>query len=245
MTGVSTGIGRATALELAEQKNRIILTARSREKLETLAEEIRAAGSDALVLPADVTDRERVFEAHREATDKFGPIDILFTCQGAYDPFDVTKFDSVEIAHIMNVNYNATLHCVNAVLPSMIERKNGYLVVVASIVAFRGLPNSSPYGATKAALNNFFEGLRFDVAKYGIDVTIVNPGFVKTPLTDKNEFEMPYRISPDEAADHIVAGMQKGKPEIHFPWQFTWPVRLMSLLPHSLYSFIIRSRVAK
>lgn len=245
MTGVSTGIGRATALELAEQKNRLILTARNREKLESLAREIEQAGSEALVLAGDVTDRERVFEIHREATEKFGPIDVLFTCQGAYDPFDVTKFDSVEIARVMNVNYNATLHCVNAVLPSMIERKSGYLVVVASIVAFRGLPNSSPYGATKAALNNFFEGLRFDVARFGIEVTLVNPGFVETPLTDKNDFEMPYRISPDEAADHIVRGMEKGKAEIHFPWQFTWPVRLMSLLPHSIYSWLIRGRVAK
>ena len=245
ITGASSGIGAATARVLAAPGRRIALTARRRDALEALAEELRKTGATVEVHPADVTDRQAVLSAGEHIAASLGAVDVLFSCAGDYEPFDATKFDSARIEHTMRVNYSGTMHCVQAVLPAMIARRAGYLVIVSSIVGYRGLPNSSPYSATKAALINFFEGLRFDLKRHRIDVSLVNPGFVKTDLTDKNEFPMPFRITAPEAAQKIVAGMEKRRREIHFPWQFTWTMKLLRVIPFPIYSWLIQSKVAK
>ncbi len=245
ITGASSGIGAAVVRELSRTPCRIALTARREEKLDALKKELESNRARLESFPADVTDREGILAVEKQIRQRFGPVDILFTCAGDYEPMDVQKFDSAHYDHVMKVNYSGTLHCVEAVLPGMIDRRDGYLVIVSSVVGYRGLPNSASYSATKAALINFFEGARFDLKKHNVAVSLVNPGFVRTQLTDKNEFSMPFRIEPDDAARRIVAGMKRGKKEIHFPWQFTWSMKFLRILPYPIYEFLVSKGVDK
>ncbi|MHC5026594.1 MAG: SDR family NAD(P)-dependent oxidoreductase [Planctomycetota bacterium] len=240
ITGASQGIGRALALALAGQGAIPVLTARSRNDLDTVQREIESNGGRAAVHPGDVTDGERMQEIVREVEGELGPIDMLIANAGAHLFTRPEAFDTAEYLDLMNLNYGGTLHCIEAVLPGMLERRRGRIVGVASLAGFRALPRAAAYGASKAALINFFDSIRFHLERHGVGVTVVNPGFVRTPLTDKNDFTMPFLMEPDDAAHVICRGLSRDKKEIAFPFPFSTTIRLLRVLPYPIYERIMR-----
>ena len=206
-----------------------------------------AADGERTVIPlaADVTDLPALKSLAAEVEEKFGPIDVLIANAGTHIPTSVEKFDAAQYEKIMRVNFFGQLNCIEAVLPGMIERKSGHIVGVASVAGYRALPKAGAYGASKAALIHFLDSIRFDLIEHGVDVTVVNPGFVRTPLTDKNDFEMPYLMEVEPAAKTMLAGIEKRKFEVHFPKVFTCQLKLMRIIPFSLYYQIIKRLVLK
>jgi short-subunit dehydrogenase len=221
VTGASTGIGAATARELARRGHTLFLTARSADKLEELPGEGK---------PGDVTDREAM---HRIAGE-IAPLDVALLNAGTYVPVDPRSFDADVFRQHLDVNVMGTVHCIEAVLPSMLELAHGRIAVVASVTGFAALPRAAAYGATKAFLISMADSLRADLAGSGVEVTVVNPGYVKTPLTAQNEFAMPFLIEPEEMARAIADGLEAGKPEISFPLRMALAMKLLGSLPGAL-----------
>jgi short-subunit dehydrogenase len=221
ITGASTGIGAATARELARRGHTLFLTARSADKLAELPGEAK---------PGDVTDREAM---HRIAGE-IAPLDVALLNAGTYVPVDPRKFDADVFRQHLDVNVMGTVNCIEAVLPSMLELGQGRIAIVASVTGFAALPRAEAYGATKAFLISMADSLRADLAGTGVEVTVVNPGYVKTPLTAQNEFEMPFLIEPEEMARAIADGLEAGKPEISFPVRMALVMKLLGSLPGAL-----------
>jgi short-subunit dehydrogenase len=221
ITGASTGIGAATARELVRRGHTLFLTARSADKLAELPGEAK---------PGDVTDREAM---HRIA-DEIQPLDVALLNAGTYVPVDPRAFDADVFRRHLDVNVMGTVHCVEAVLPAMLAAGRGRIAVVASVTGYAALPRAAAYGATKAFLISMGDSLRADLAGTGVEVTVVNPGFVRTPLTDQNEFNMPFRIEPEHAARVIADGLEAGKPEISFPLPMALAMKLLGSLPGAL-----------
>ncbi len=236
LIGASEGIGAALAERLAREAATLVLSARQAEKLEAL--KMRLAGQGHRILPMDVTD-ERSVEA---AWQSFGttPPDMVIYNAGAYEPLSAKQFDLARTELMLDVNFRGALRMLAHVLPAMQARRSGHLVLVASVAAYRGLPKAIGYGASKAALLHLAENLRTDLEDTGICVQVVNPGFVKTRLTDKNDFSMPFLITPAQAAAEIVHGLQQGGFDIHFPKRFTLLMKLLRILPYRAYFWVLR-----
>lgn len=245
ITGASMGIGEAIARRLGGEGCRLALTARSKDRLADIAMDISRADGSALVLPGDVTKSEEMKAIAGKIEEEWGRVDVLIANAGTYIPTDGRQFESDHCTLMMNLNYSGALYCIEAVLPGMIARGAGHIVGVSSVTGYRGLPMAAGYGATKAALINFLEGLRFDLTGAGVAVTVVNPGFVKTPLTDKNEFKMPFLIPAEKAAEIIVRGISRKKREIHFPAPFSWTLKFLRILPFPIYEALVRRMVLK
>jgi NAD(P)-dependent dehydrogenase (short-subunit alcohol dehydrogenase family) len=239
IVGASSGIGQATAAALHRQGARVIVSARGAEALDSFARE--HPGS--VALPLDVT-RHDDMRAAAQAVQRHarGAPALVMYCAGHYRALRATGFDHADMLRHLDVNYTGVLHLLDAVLPMLIGAGSGHLCLVGSVAGYRGLPNSLGYGPTKAALNNLAENLYLDLHPLGLGVSIVNPGFVETPLTAQNHFHMPALISPDEAAGHILKGWAKGRFEMNFPRRFTAWMRLLRCLPDSWY-FAAASRV--
>ena len=172
--------------------------------------------------------------------DEFGDIDICFLSTGTWDPKKEREIDVEQIEKVFKVNFFGTLNCIKAVEEHFRKKKNGIITIVSSIAGYRGLPNSSGYGPSKAALTNFTESIYFDFKKFGVRVSVVSPGFIKTPLTDKNEFPMPFLKTPEYAAEKIFNGLVKGNAfEIHFPKGLTLTLKFLRILPYRLYLFLV------
>jgi len=219
------------------------LTARRVEVLRELAESLNSGGGQVEIMPGNVVDRQQMKAIALQIEQQFAPVDVLVANAGTHVPTVVEEFDTREYDSIMQINFSGALYCIEAVLPSMIERKKGHLVGVSSVAGYRGLPQAAAYGASKAALTHFLESIRFDLEQYNIAVSVVSPGFVRTPLTDKNEFDMPFRIEADEAAEHMLRGIERKSIEIHFPWKFTYIMKFMRIIPYQLYHHFIMSKV--
>ncbi len=245
LTGASSGIGEALARRLARIPCRLAISARRADVLEKLAGELNEGPATVRAFPLDVTDRDAVRQTTDAIAGAFGPVDVLIANAGTYKPDDPEHFDAEICDDTMRLNFSGAVYCIEAVMPAMIERRSGYIVGVSSLVGYRGLPRASAYGASKAALINFLEALRFGLHHHGVQVSIVNPGFVKTPLTDKNDFEMPFLMPADRAVEVMVRGMERGKKEIYFPWQLAWIFKLMRVLPFPLYHRLIAARTGK
>ena len=243
LTGASQGIGRAVALELASQGATCALTSRDEEKLQALGAEVVQRGGKVLLLSGDVTDLDRMNAIADEIEAKLGGIDILIANAGTHRFTKPEAFDSKEYLTLMDLNYGGMLRCIEAVLPAMLKRGSGHIVGVASLAGFRGVPRAGAYGASKAAAINFLESLRFHLVPKGIDVTVVNPGFVRTPLTDKNDFKMPFLTEPDRAAKIICSGIARRKNDVSFPIPFSWIVKTLRILPLWLYNAIMSRSV--
>ena len=235
LVGASEGIGRALALELANRGAQLIVSARQREKLEALVAEMAGQGHQALV--CDVANTEQVRAAHAQIAT---PLDAMVFAAGIYTPMGAKDWQLQATLDTIDINLNGALRVLDVALPPMLARGAGRLVLVSSVAAYRGLPKSMGYGASKAAMTNLAEGLRIDLDATGISVQLVSPGFVKTRLTDKNDFSMPNIITPERAATFIADGMADDRYEIHFPPAFSWFMKLMRVLPNALYFTIAR-----
>ena len=234
LTGASSGIGEALAGELAGRGCRLALTARRVERLEAVAARLSEAGGTAHVLAGDLTDRERVQEIGRELGDVLGPLDIAILNAGTYEPVTPKTFSAEIFERHLDVNVMGTVHCIEAVLPRMLERRSGRIAIVASVTGFAALPRAAAYGATKAFLISMGDSLRSHLVADGVALTLINPGFVRTPLTGQNEFEMPFVIDVADAARIIADGLEHGRPEISFPWRMAVLMKLLGSLPGPL-----------
>jgi len=231
IVGASSGIGAAIAEILIGRGARVALSARKREPLDALA----ARDGRTVVLPLDVTDAAQVSSAHATLVGHWGGIDDVLLVAGSYQAMRAWELDAGVIKTLFDVNVQGVVHVAAAVMPEFLRRGEGRIAIVASVAGYRGLPKALAYGPTKAALINLAEGLYFDLAPKGIAVHVVNPGFVRTPLTDGNDFTMPALIEPSEAAEHTLRGIERGHFEIHYPKRFTGWLKLFRLLPYRWY----------
>ncbi|HEU5236905.1 MAG TPA: SDR family NAD(P)-dependent oxidoreductase [Pyrinomonadaceae bacterium] len=237
ITGASSGIGRGLAVNLARRGAAVGLLARRRVILDQIAAEIINAGGRARALPADVTQVDSVRGAVEELRQQFGPIDVLVANAGISINTSVPNLCEKEIAELINVNVIGVINSVSAVLPNMIRQGHGHLVVNSSLAAYRGLPKSAAYCASKAAISSFFEALRIDLKGSGVDVTIIHPGFVKTPLI-ANIRRTPFLMEVDYAVQKIIRAIEKRKKGYAFPWQLATLARACKLLPIPMYDWI-------
>ncbi len=231
ITGSSSGIGRALTKRLVDDGYNVAVSARSADSLASLAAEFPGR---IMAFPLDVTDREAVHRVASDVATAMGPIDLAVFAAGSYTRDYAADFSSERTRQMFDLNVMGTANCLEAVMPAMTARKAGHIAVVASVTAYVGLPGAASYGATKAALNSMCEALYPDLAAKGVKITIINPGFVATPLTEKNDFPMPFLVSSEEAADIIAKGLARGKFEIIFPWKMALAIRLLHALPHKL-----------
>lgn len=236
ITGASAGIGRATALALADKGWTVWATARSAEKLEALAAErpgkIRA-------LPCDVTDRAAMAAAVA-TIEAESPLALTILNAGLYIPMRAQEFDAGEAAKTFDVNLNGVANGLDPVLKSMIARRDGHVAITASVAGYRGLPRAAAYAATKAALINMAECLAYDLIDLNVRISVICPGFVKTEATDVNDFDMPFVIETEEAARRIVTGLEKPGFEIAFPTRFEMLLKTIGLLPNRAYLAVMR-----
>ena len=236
ITGASTGIGRALAIKFAKNGWNVAASARR----ENLLKELEELNQDIYSFPLDVTDKEKCKEVFKKIEDKFKTIDISFFSTGTWDPGKEKEIDVEQIENVIKVNFFGTLNCIKSVEKYYRNKKSGHISIVSSIAGYRGLPNSTGYGPSKSALNNLAESLFFDFKRYGVRVSLISPGFIKTPMTDKNDFKMPFLRTTDFAADKIYEGLvNSNKFEIHFPKQLTLILKLLRILPYSLYLKLI------
>lgn len=234
--GASTGIGAETARLLLSRGARVALSARRREALESVA----AAHSLAIVLPLDVNDHASVIAARDTLIARWQAFDLVLVVAGGYVEMRADEFDLQRANALIDLNVRGPLNCLDAVLPVLLKRRHGGIGIVASVAGYSGLPKALIYGPSKAALINLAESLYLDLHPRGISVYLINPGFVDTPLTAGNDFAMPALITPEQAARHLVEGLERGKFHIHFPRRFTNWLRLARLLPYWLYFRLIQ-----
>ena len=232
ITGASTGIGAATAKRLAAEGWQVMATARSKDKLETLAAE---SNGTIHAWPCDVTDPQGVNKTVKEIEDSYGPVDLAILNAGTYVPETAQSFTAENFDAHMKLNVSGVAYCLEAVLPAMLRRDAGQIAFVASVAGYRGLPRAMSYSPSKAAVIRLAESLAIECIGTGIKVQVVNPGFIKTPLTDKNDFYMPMLMDVDVAAGKLVKGLKSRKFEIIFPWAFAKFLKLIGLLPDRLY----------
>ncbi len=236
LTGASSGIGEGLAIALAKRGAILGLLARRAELLDELAAKCEAAGAKARVFSCDVVDSHAVHAAAAKFRDEFGHIDIMIANAGISGKSQETR-DLVPSAvkEVIDTNLMGAVNAIHAVLPQMLERGSGHLVAVSSLAGFRGLPKSAAYSSSKAAMTAFFESVRLDVATRGVDVTIIQPGFIRTPLTAGREAKMPFLMYLDDAIPHFVSAIEKKKRFAAFPWQLASLVRVARFLPSWLY----------
>lgn len=238
ITGASSGLGRVVARRYAEAGHIVCATARSEEQLAELAEECRNAPGKVMVFGVDVTDPSAVADCFLDIRKAAGVPDLTILNAGAHSPNSVKFFDREIFKRLMNVNYMGTINCLQAIVPACLDLGKGHIAVVSSVAGYRGLPNASAYGASKAALINLCEALQPELRMRGVKLTVINPGFVRTPMTDKNEFPMPFLMDVEKAAERMVSELEKDKFEITFPRRFTWLLKLLRILPINIYLWL-------
>ncbi|HEX9163722.1 MAG TPA: SDR family NAD(P)-dependent oxidoreductase [Thermoanaerobaculia bacterium] len=233
ITGASSGIGASVARELARRGWSLGLLARRADLLERLRAELPARS---VALPCDVTDASAVERAVRTGEAGLGgPFDLAIANAGVSIPNHAAKFNLEEADLTIRVNVLGTMYLFAAVVPSMIQRRSGRFAGVASIAGLRGLPGAAPYSASKAAMQAFLEASRIELAPYGVGVTIVNPGFIATAMTEKNRFRMPFLMEVDRAARIIADGIERGKRVVEFPRPMSLLMRFARHVPDALW----------
>lgn len=242
VTGASSGIGRELALELARRGAIIGLLARRAEALREILSEIEASGGHGLVLPADVTDANAPRRAADELREKFGAIDVMIANAGRGETTDAVDLDPEGVASLLDINVNGAANSVAAVLPEMVKRGSGQLVAISSLSAYRGLRKSAAYCASKAAVSAFFESVRIDLMGTGVDVTIIHPGFIKTPLTAGRHAKLPFLMEVHDAVKKMIRAIEKRKKSYAFPWQLATIVRAGMIMPNFMYDWIARKK---
>jgi len=232
ITGGSTGIGKALAIKFANEGWNVAISARR----ENLLQEISNNHENIHGFPVDVTDKIKCKQTFEQIRNKFENIDICFFSTGTWDPKKEKDIDVEQIENVFKVNFFGTLNSIKAVEEYFKNRNMGTITIVSSIAGYRGLPNSTGYGPSKSALNNLAESLYFDFKRSNVRVCLVSPGFIKTPMTDKNDFKMPFLKTTEYAAEKIYDGLvNKNIFEIHFPKSLTIILKILSFLPSSIY----------
>ena len=236
ITGGSTGIGKALAIKFASNGWNVAISARR----ENLLKEISDNNENIFSYPLDVTNKSQCKEVFNKIKSKFQNVDICFFSTGTWDPKKEKDIDVEQIEGVFKVNFFGTLNSIKAVEEYFKNKQDGIITIVSSIAGYRGLPNSTGYGPSKSALNNLAESLYFDFKRSNVRVCLVSPGFIKTPMTDKNDFKMPFLKTTEYAADKIYDGLiNKNNFEIHFPKSLTLILKLFSFLPSKLYFGLI------
>ena len=237
ITGASSGIGRALALKFSNEGWQDAASARR----EDLLNEISSSNKNITSFPLDVTNKEKCEEVFEEIKNKFQDIDICFFSTGTWDPEKEKNIDIDQIKKVMDVNFFGSLNCIKVVEKYFKDKNSGHISIVSSIAGYRGLPNSTGYGASKAALNNLAESLYFDFGRHNVRISLISPGFIKTPMTDKNEFKMPFLKTSEFAAKKIYNGLINGSSfEIDFPKELTIILKFLKILPDSIYFKLIK-----
>ena len=230
ITGASSGLGEYAARLLAAQGCKVSISARRRDALEAIARD----EPNISVYPADVTDAEALKAIVTQMETDHGPVELTIFSAGAWFPSSIKDMRVENFAKTLDVNIMGVINAMDAVLPQMLERGSGHISWIASVAGYIGLPNSASYGASKSALISIAESVHGELQKSGITVSIINPGFVRTPMTDKNKFPMPFLMEPDVAAVKMIDGLKRGKFEIAFPWQMVFVLKLLRILPYRL-----------
>ncbi len=245
LTGASSGIGRALALNLAKRGDHVAASARGEAELRSLCEEAADAPGSIHPYPLDITDAENCARTVDQISGKLGPIALAILNAGTHHPVEAEDFAAGDLAKLVGINLLGTGNCLDPLLKRMIEARAGHIAIVASVAGYRGLPTSAYYGASKAAQINLAEALKFDLDRFGIKLQLVNPGFVKTPLTDKNAFPMPFLMEVENAAERMAEGLESSAFEITFPRRFAYLLKLFRLLPYRLYFPIVSRMTGK
>ena len=236
ITGGSTGIGKALAIKFANEGWQVVISARRKNLLEEISNKYENISS----FPLDVTNKSNCKEVFNQIINKFQNIDICFFSTGTWDPKKEKDIDVEQIENVFKVNFFGTLNSIKAVEEYFKNKKHGTITIVSSNAGYRGLPNSTGYGPSKSALNNLAESLYFDFGRSNVRVCLVSPGFIKTPMTDKNDFKMPFLKTPEYAAEKIYNGLvNKNSFEIHFPKALTIILKILSFLPNKIYFGLI------
>ena len=242
ITGASSGIGKALAIKFAE--NGWIVAASARR--ENLLKELQNINQNIYSYPLDVTDIEKCKSTAKSIIDNLNGIDICVFGTGMHDPKSEKQFNLNKIREIMEVNYFGTMNSINSIYDYFSEKKNGQISIISSVAGYRGLPAAGAYCASKAALTSFTESLNFEMKMKNVRVSLISPGFIKTPMTDQNDFPMPMIKSPEFAANEIYKGLTEKKGfEIHFPKAFTFIMKFLQILPNGLYFKLVSKGMKK
>ena len=241
ITGASSGIGKALAEKFSLEGWKVAISARRKEILDEMAK-----NENIFSYPLDVTNQSQIKDAFSKILNDFGNLDLCVFSSGTYDPKLEQEINIKQNQFVMETNFFGVLYCIKTVEKYFKEKKEGHISIVSSIAAYRGLPNSSGYGPSKAALTNLTESLYFDFKKHNVRISLVSPGFIKTPLTDKNEFQMPFIKSPEFAAEKMFNGLTRSKAfEIHFPKALTMILKFLRILPYKIYLYLIDKGVKR
>jgi short-subunit dehydrogenase len=239
--GASSGLGAALAELLDGRVSNVAISARSADKLDAL----QAASKTMAAFPLDVTDEAAVAECYRQIESKDGPVDLVVISSGTWDVVTPPDLDPHVFKKAMEVNFMGVINVLAKVVPDMMKRGKGQIAIISSVAGYRGLPKAAAYGSTKAALINLAESLHPELAESGVTLSIVNPGFVDTPMTAVNDFPMPFLMPVDEAAERLLKGLERKYYEITFPRRFTWIMKLLRLLPNVVYLWLVRRFVLR
>lgn len=240
ITGASSGIGRDLALSFAYDGHRVAVSARNADKLK----ELEALSTNISAFPVDVTDAEAVQAAIKNIEAEHGPIDLAIFNAGVWHPMTASRYDLAKVKASMDVNYTGVTNALAPIMAAMIARGRGHLALVASVAGYRGLPKGAAYAPTKAALISLAESLYADLKIKGVRMTIINPGFVATPMTERNTFPMPFIVSTEDAVKAIRRGLDSNRFEIVFPTRMAIMMKTLRLLPYRIF-FIATGAIAK
>ena len=236
LTGASSGIGAEMAAQIAAKGAVLGLVARRREELERVAGKVASAGSEARIFPLDVTDADAQRSAADELRSEFGKVDVMIANAGiGGNNRETREINPGAVADVININLIGAVNSVAAVLPEMLEAGKGHLVAISSLAGFRGLPKSAAYSGSKAGVTAFFESLRLDFKPQGIDVSVIQPGFIRTPLTSGRKHKLPFLLEVDEGAAKILAAIERRRAFYAFPWPLATFVRMGKFFPVWLY----------
>ena len=242
ITGASSGIGKALAIKFAKEGWKVAISARR----ENLLNEIAKNYNGIFPYPLDVTDSNKCELVFSSIKEKFKNVDISVFSTGIHDPKSEKSLDLNKVRQIMEVNFFGTINSVNAVYKYYKERKSGQISIVSSVAGYRGLPAGGAYCASKSALTSFTESLNFDMKRKNVRVSLISPGFIKTPMTDQNDFPMPMIKTPEFAAEEIYNGLvKKNAFEIHFPKSFTFIMKILQILPNWAYFKLVEKGMKK
>ena len=242
ITGASSGIGKALSIKFANEGWTVAASARR----ENLLKELNQENENIHPFPLDVTNIDQCKKVFKDIIEKFKNVEISIFCTGIHDPKSEKEFNLEKIRKIMEVNYFGTMNSIDAIYKYYDEKKSGQISIVSSVAGYRGLPAAGAYCASKSALTSFAESLHFEMKRKNVRVTLVSPGFIKTPMTDQNDFPMPMIKSPEFAADQIYKGLiKKSGFEIHFPKAFTYFLKFLRILPNNIYFKFVEKGMKK